>query len=93
MAVLPSDHFIQKGEAYARLLQQGEKAARAYGLVTFGIAPHYPETGYGYILRGGGSMKTHSWWSASWRSRTGRRPQPTWKMGATPGTAACSCSR
>lgn len=52
MAVLPSDHFIQKGEAYARLLQQGEKAARAYGLVTFGIAPHYPETGYGYILRG-----------------------------------------
>src|SRR5690606_14245522 len=52
MAVLPSDHFIQAGEEYIKLLSQGEKAAGKYGLVTFGITPQYPETGYGYICRG-----------------------------------------
>jgi len=52
MAVLPSDHFIPAGKEYLNLLLQGEKAAQKYGLVTFGIAPQYPETGYGYICRG-----------------------------------------
>lgn len=52
MAVLPSDHFIPAGAEYLELLSRGEAAARKYGLVTFGIAPQYPETGYGYIRRG-----------------------------------------
>jgi phosphoglucomutase len=52
MAVLPSDHFIPTGEEYINLLSQGEEAAGKYGLVTFGITPRYPETGYGYICRG-----------------------------------------
>lgn len=52
MAVLPSDHFIPAGEQYLELLTQGEKAAKTYGLVTFGIAPQYAETGYGYICCG-----------------------------------------
>ena len=52
MAVLPSDHFIPAGEEYINLLSQGEEAAGKYGLVTFGITPRYPETGYGYICRG-----------------------------------------
>ncbi len=52
MAVLPSDHFIPAGREYLELLSRGEAAARKYGLVTFGITPQYPETGYGYIRRG-----------------------------------------
>mgnify|MGYP000845581907 CR=1 FL=1 len=52
MAVLPSDHFIPSGHKFMELLARGEAAAGKYGLVTFGIAPQYPETGYGYIRLG-----------------------------------------
>ena len=52
MAVLPSDHHIAEQEQFAGLLQRAEKAARKHGLVTLGINPLCPETGYGYICRG-----------------------------------------
>jgi len=52
MAVLPSDHLIPEEDRFSELLQCGEAAAKSYGLVTFGIEPTYPETGYGYICRG-----------------------------------------
>lgn len=52
MAVLPSDHLIPEEEQFAELLSQGKMAAEKYGLVTFGIMPTYPETGYGYIRTG-----------------------------------------
>ncbi len=52
MAVLPSDHLITDRAEFAALLQNGETAAKAHGLVTFGIRPTYPETGYGYICCG-----------------------------------------
>jgi len=52
MAVLPSDHLITDRQEFAALLRMGEQAARNYGLVTFGIRPTYPETGYGYICCG-----------------------------------------
>lgn len=52
MAVLPSDHYIPDREHFAGLLRRAGAAAVRYGLVTFGISPHYPETGYGYICCG-----------------------------------------
>ena len=52
MAVLPSDHYIPDREQFAELLRQAGETAKKYGLVTFGITPRYPETGYGYICRG-----------------------------------------
>lgn len=52
MAVFPSDHCIDGGEKFDALLSRAESAAREHGLVTFGIKPTYPETGYGYICRG-----------------------------------------
>ena len=52
MAVLPSDHYIPHREQFAALLKRAAKAAREHGLITFGINPTYPETGYGYICRG-----------------------------------------
>ncbi len=52
MAVLPSDHYIAPREVFQELLRKGEQLAEKYGLVTFGIRPHAPETGYGYIKCG-----------------------------------------
>ncbi len=52
MAVLPADHLISDHDQFASLLARGEKAAKQWGLVIFGIRPDYPETGYGYIRRG-----------------------------------------
>ncbi|WMC09216.1 mannose-1-phosphate guanylyltransferase/mannose-6-phosphate isomerase [Oceanimonas pelagia] len=49
MLVLPSDHVIQNEPAFHAAIAQAEKAARQGHLVTFGITPNKPETGYGYI--------------------------------------------
>jgi mannose-1-phosphate guanylyltransferase len=47
--VTPSDHLITKTEAYSAAVREAESLARAGYLVTFGIQPTYPETGFGYI--------------------------------------------
>ena len=52
MAVLPSDHMIKKVEEFRRVLEAGRYIAAEGWLVTLGIPPSYPETGYGYIERG-----------------------------------------
>lgn len=51
VAVLPSDHLIEVNEAYERAFKNAERLARDY-LVTFGIKPTRPHTGYGYIKPG-----------------------------------------
>ncbi|WP_322042774.1 mannose-1-phosphate guanylyltransferase/mannose-6-phosphate isomerase [Paraburkholderia sp. J67] len=52
MLVLPSDHVVQNADAFARLVQTGRRVAAMGRLVTFGIVPDRPHTGYGYIRRG-----------------------------------------
>ncbi len=52
MAVLPSDHLIADSAGFAVLLRRAEAAASSCGLITFGIRPTGPETGYGYIRSG-----------------------------------------
>ena len=49
MAVFPSDHLILNQKAFARVLAQAVDLARHEYLVTFGIVPKRPETGYGYF--------------------------------------------
>ena len=50
MLVLPSDHLIRYEEMYVDVLRQAVAVAeRDENLVTIGITPSYPETGYGYI--------------------------------------------
>jgi len=50
MVVLPADHYISEPEAYNRYLATAiEKAQANRALVTIGIEPDRPETGYGYI--------------------------------------------
>ena len=52
MLVLPSDHVIQKVEPFLAAVAAAAKLAQQGSLVTFGIKPESPETGYGYIRRG-----------------------------------------
>jgi len=52
MAVLPSDHVIADRDGFAAALDSAILAAEAGHLVTFGIRPDAPETGYGYIQQG-----------------------------------------
>ena len=49
IAVLPSDHFIKDNDKFLRLLSKGIKIARNGYIVSLGIRPIKPETGYGYI--------------------------------------------
>ena len=49
-AVLPADHLIKNVPLFLRKLQAGaEAASREEALITFGIPPAFPATGYGYI--------------------------------------------
>lgn len=52
MLILPSDHLIENVAAFANATAIAAKACEDDALVTFGINPDAPETGYGYIRRG-----------------------------------------
>ena len=52
MLVMPSDHVIEDVTAFHDAIRKGEPAARAGRLVTFGIRPSSPDTGYGYLQMG-----------------------------------------
>jgi mannose-1-phosphate guanylyltransferase len=53
MAVLPADHYIGNPQAFCRCLESAREAAQQLdALVTIGITPRSPETGYGYIQCG-----------------------------------------
>ncbi|MDO5648493.1 mannose-1-phosphate guanylyltransferase/mannose-6-phosphate isomerase [Paracoccus sp. (in: a-proteobacteria)] len=49
LLVAPSDHVIPDSDAFARAVEQGAAAAADGRIVTFGITPDRPETGYGYL--------------------------------------------
>ena len=53
MAVFPADHVLTDPDAFHETLRQAEEAAQQDYLVTLGVKPTRPETGYGYILKGG----------------------------------------
>jgi len=53
MAVLPADHFIGDVPRFQQVFQQAVDVASSGKIVTLGIQPNRPETGYGYIQRGG----------------------------------------
>lgn len=49
LLVLPSDHVIADVDAFQQAVKQAQILAEQGYLVTFGIVPSHPETGYGYI--------------------------------------------
>src|SRR2546421_268884 len=54
MMVTPADHVIEPMREFTRAAQVAEQMANEHpqSLITFGIPPTYPSTGYGYIHRG-----------------------------------------
>ena len=54
LLVLPSDHVIVNAEGFRHAVVQAESAAEGGALLTFGIVPTGPETGYGYIRAAAG---------------------------------------
>ena len=53
LLILPADHVIKDTVAFQKAISLAAKAAANDNLVTFGIVPTKPETGYGYVKRGG----------------------------------------
>ena len=55
MIVMPADHVIEPAREFQRAVHAAEQFANEYpnALLTFGIPPTFPSTGYGYIQRGG----------------------------------------
>ena len=52
LCIFPADHVIQNLDGFHDSLHAAIALARDGHIVTFGIQPHYPETGYGYIEGG-----------------------------------------
>lgn len=59
LLVMPSDHVLRNLDAFRAAVDVGAKAAKVGKLVTFGVVPSSPHTGYGYI-RGGTSHGGYS---------------------------------
>lgn len=53
LLLLPSDHFVADVAGFRRAIAEAAPAAEEGRLVTFGVVPTRPETGYGYILAEG----------------------------------------
>jgi len=53
LVVLPSDHHVADAKGFRQTLTEAARVAASGHLVTLGIKPHRPETGYGYIQVGG----------------------------------------
>jgi mannose-1-phosphate guanylyltransferase len=58
MAVLPSDHLIRGEQAFLTHVQRAFDLAQDSYLITMGIVPTRPETGYGYIKMKGGRKRS-----------------------------------
>ena len=52
LLVMPADHVILDTPAFQAVVRQGASLADEGAVVTFGITPDSPETGYGYIQTG-----------------------------------------
>ncbi|MEA1913240.1 MAG: sugar phosphate nucleotidyltransferase [candidate division WOR-3 bacterium] len=52
MLILPSDHWIAGREEFVSTIKKGIEWAKRGNLITYGIVPTRPETGYGYIEKG-----------------------------------------
>ncbi len=52
LLVMPADHLITDSDLFASAVEIGNTIAEAGKIITFGIVPNRPETGYGYIKKG-----------------------------------------
>ncbi len=70
MAVLPADHHVANPDAFCEALQEAQQLAQEGSIVTLGIAPTHPETGYGYIEQGAQDPRSeHAFKIATFREK------------------------
>ena len=55
----PSDHAVENNDSFAETIKLGAVSARQGALVTFGVVPDCPHTGYGYIEAGEGLSRAN----------------------------------
>ncbi len=104
LLVMPADHVILDTGAFRSAVQHGARLAAQGMVVTFGITPDAPETGYGYIQTGEllpsddqtGATPAADANPARLIARFVEKPdlrprRPTWTRAPTCGTAASSC--
>jgi len=60
MVMMPSDQTIQDEEAWLKAMQAAIEQATLGGIVTLGVTPTHPETGYGYIQKQGTANTNHA---------------------------------
>jgi mannose-1-phosphate guanylyltransferase / mannose-6-phosphate isomerase len=65
LLVMPADHHVAKPEAFGKAALEGDRLAQEGMLVTFGVPPTGPETGYGYIRVSAGAEPVGSGPNAS----------------------------
>ncbi len=93
LLVLPSDHVFANPEAFRQSVIRAAQAAEQGQLVTFGITPTHPETGYGYICIQEKPLPRASVKSlASSKNRIWPRQNSMSPQVSISGTAGCSCS-
>ena len=91
MLVLPSDHAISDEDAFFKGVESAAALAEQGHIVTFGITPASPETGFGYIEQGEALGPTATWSPVLWKNPMRRKPRACWPRAAIRGTAACFC--
>jgi mannose-1-phosphate guanylyltransferase len=69
LVVLPADHLIRNQRAFAAAVERAVQLAESGTLVTFGITPTHPETGFGYIECGEPLMPADGDAPAAFRAR------------------------
>ena len=90
MIVLPSDHLIKHNDIFAETFTNAcALAEEGENLVTVGITPNYPETGYGYIKYDSTAKNGESYPVHLWKSRIWKLPSLIWQMAAIFGIQAC----
>lgn len=57
LLICPADHHVPDADAFLRTVMAARPAAEAAQIVTFGIAPTFPSSAYGYIQRGNGNER------------------------------------
>ena len=92
----PADHHVRNAEAFREAVLRGLPEAESGAVVTFGIVPDRPETGYGYIETKVGAGDTAAAASVdllAFREKpdAGDGAEPMSPAASTSGTAASSC--
>ncbi len=94
LAFFPADHYVGDEEAFHRDLRLALEGAEGLeGIVTLGVSPTYPATGYGYLERGRRWARGSSGCAGSWRSPPGSGRRSFSAPGGTTGTPGSSWPR